>query len=330
MDVNAATEKVTGVDRQQLMGSDFSEYFTDPEKAREGYQEVYAKGFVIDYLLGIRHTSGRVADVLYNATVYKNESGNVAGVFAAARDITQRKLAEEQLASANKELESFTYSVSHDLRAPLRGIDGWSLALLEDYGDQLDVNGCEYLGVIRSETQRMGQLIDDLLQLSRVSRAELKREPVDLSAIARVVTARLQQAEPERTIDFFIEPDLTAQGDAHLLEIVLTNLLGNACKFTGSRAIAQIEFCRSVEQDPQTKLPVAMFMVRDNGVGFDMAHAQKLFGAFQRMHRSSEFPGTGIGLATVQRIVHRHQGKIEGNAELGQGATFTFTLGETT
>ncbi|MGZ9155415.1 MAG: sensor histidine kinase, partial [Candidatus Binatia bacterium] len=225
---------------------------------------------------------------------------------------------------------SFTYSVSHDLRAPLRGIDGWSLALLEDYGDQLDVNGCEYLGVIRSETQRMGQLIDDLLQLSRVSRAELKREPVDLSAIARVVATRLQQAEPERTIDFFIEPDMTAQGDAHLLEIVLTNLLGNACKFTGSRAIAQIEFCRSVEQDPQTKLPVAMFMVRDNGVGFDMAHAQKLFGAFQRMHRSSEFPGTGIGLATVQRIVHRHQGKIEGNAELGQGATFTFTLGETT
>ncbi len=328
MDVNRATESITGVDRGQLIGSDFSEYFTEPDKARQGYQEVYEKGWVIDYPLAIRHVAGKETEVVYNATVYQDEAGHVAGVFAAARDMTQIKRAEKQLETANQELEAFAYSVSHDLRAPLRGIDGWSLALLEDYGPQLDEKARGYLDVVRSETQRMGQLIDDLLQLSRVGRAEFKHASVDLSALAGVVAERLRQAQPERAIEFVIEPGLRGEGDEHLLDIVLTNLLGNACKFTAPCANPRIEFGRSLEQTAQQPAGASVLVVSDNGVGFEMAHAQKLFGAFQRLHKASEFPGTGIGLATVQRIVHRHHGKIWAEAQPGLGARFYFTLGE--
>ncbi|MDO8845028.1 ATP-binding protein [Methylicorpusculum sp.] len=328
MDVNVATEKITGVERQKLIGSDFSEYFTEPDKARQVYEEVYAKGFVMDYPLAIYHTSGYVTDVLYNATAYQDESGHVAGVFAAARNITERKTYEEQLKIANRELEAFAYSVSHDLRAPLRGIDGWSLALLEDYGHTLDEQAQGYLETVRSETQRMGQLIDDLLLLSRVSRGELNNEQVDLSAIAQTVSERLQRAEPERKIEFVIQSNLSTRGDARLLEVVLTNLLSNACKFTALRSEAKIEFFHIIERDKKSNTPYQLFVIRDNGVGFDMAHAQNLFGAFQRLHKASEYPGTGIGLATVQRIVHRHHGRIWAEAHLDQGATFFFTLGD--
>jgi len=227
-----------------------------------------------------------------------------------------------QLQAANQELESFAYSVSHDLRAPLRGIDGWSLALLEDCYAQLDDQARQYLDRVRAEAQRMGRLIDDLLQLSRVTRAEMRQEPVDLSALAHTVAARLKEAQPERQVELVIQPGLTAQGDARLLEIALTNLLGNAWKFTGARPQARIEFGQTeVEGRPA-------FYVRDNGVGYDMAYAEKLFGAFQRMHKTSEFPGTGIGLAIVQRIVHRHGGRAWAEAHVDQGATFYFTLEE--
>ena len=227
-----------------------------------------------------------------------------------------------QLESANKELETFAYSVSHDLRAPLRGIDGWSLVLLEDCGDQLDAQARQYLGRVRTEAQRMGQLIDALLQLSRVTRAEMQRRPVDLSALARTVVARLRESQPERQAEIGIQPDLTTYGDARQLEIVLTNLLGNAWKFTGARPLARIEFGQTeVEGRPA-------FYVHDNGAGFDMAYAQNLFGAFQRMHAATEFPGTGIGLATVQRIVQRHGGRTWAEAVVDGGATFYFTLDE--
>jgi light-regulated signal transduction histidine kinase (bacteriophytochrome) len=229
--------------------------------------------------------------------------------------------ANQQLAAINTELEAFAYSVSHDLRTPLRGIDGWSLALLEDYGEKLDERAREYLDRVRSETQRMGRLIDDLLQLSKVTRAEMQRNPVDLTTVASGIAAQLQEAHRGRRISFAIAPGLTTRGDAGLLQIVLTNLLSNAVKFTGTREEARIQFGRNEQNDESP------FFVRDNGVGFDMAFAGTLFGAFQRLHKDTEFPGTGIGLATVQRVVHRHGGRVWAEAEAGKGATFYFTMG---
>ena len=225
-----------------------------------------------------------------------------------------------QLQIANQELEAFSYSVSHDLRAPLRGIDGWSLALLEDYGEQLDGRAREYLDRVRSETQHMGQLIDDLLQLARVTRADIESRTVDLTAIAQAQTERLRKTHPDRQVEFILQADLTARADPSLLAIVMFNLFDNAFKFTGKHADARIEFGRTNTQGQHA------FFVRDNGIGFDMAYASKLFGAFQRMHKTSDFPGTGIGLATVQRIIHRHGGQIWAEAQVNHGATFYFTL----
>jgi signal transduction histidine kinase len=257
-------------------------------------------------------------------------------------EIAKRKLAEDQLSQLNKslrrhthqietvnqELQAFAYSVSHDLRAPLRGIDGWSQALVEDYGERLDETARDYLSRVRAETRRMGDLIDDLLQLSRVNRDDIRSEPVDMSALAHGVAKRLKGAHSGRHIEFGIQSDIKAQGDPRLLEIALTNLLDNAVKFTAPQPVARIEFGSHMEEDPETKVRRKIFYVRDNGVGFDMAYAHKLFSAFQRLHKADEFPGTGIGLATVQRIVHRHEGRIWAESQVGQGAGFFFTLGE--
>lgn len=237
-----------------------------------------------------------------------------------AKDLLVSRTA--QLEFSNKELESFSYSVSHDLRSPLRGIDGWSLALMEDYGHLLDERARGYLERVRAETQRMGDLIDDLLKLSQFSRTEMKWEKVNLSKIARTVVERLQEENPGRSIQFVIEPSLHAQGDSHFLEIVLTNLLNNACKFTGKIKEAKIEFGKTFIQGRE------VYFIRDNGAGFNMSSAKKLFETFQRMHKQSEFPGTGVGLATVKRIVALHQGKIWAEASLNRGATFYFTLNE--
>ena len=227
-----------------------------------------------------------------------------------------------QLEAANKELESFAYSVSHDLRAPLRGIDGFSQVLLEDYEEKLDEEGKDYLGRIRSGTQRMGHLIDDLLRLSRLTRAELRHEPVNLSALAEKVSMALRESGSEREVAFDITPDLTAHGDRHLLGVAIENLLNNAWKFTGSHDQARIEF--GVEKLEGNNA----YFIRDDGVGFDMAYADKLFGAFQRLHGTTEFPGSGIGLATVQRIIHRHGGQIWAISKVDEGATFYFTLSQ--
>lgn len=234
----------------------------------------------------------------------------------------EQRIAERtaELETANQELESFAYSVSHDLRAPLRGMDGFSQALLEDYAGQIDATGQDYLRRIRAASQRMGQLIDDLLNLSRVTRSEMTLDPVNLTALAHKVITQLQPQPAGRAVQWEVSDPLTGRGDPRLLELVLENLLGNALKFTGKCEHARIEF----GQQAQGAEPV--FFVRDNGAGFDMAYANRLFGAFQRLHSPSEFPGTGIGLATVQRIIHRHGGRVWAEAQPGKGATFYFTL----
>jgi light-regulated signal transduction histidine kinase (bacteriophytochrome) len=232
------------------------------------------------------------------------------------------RLAKSAAEAANRELEAFSYSVAHDLRAPLRGLDGFSQALLEDYADKFDDEGNRYLKHLRESAQQMGRLIEDLLALSRVSRAELVREPVDLSDLARNVTTQLQRAHPDRRIEIAIDAGLVAEGDARLLRIALENLLGNAWKFTGKSAEPRIEVGVTGGEEESA------YFVRDNGAGFDMAYASKLFGAFQRLHSIDEFEGTGIGLATVQRIINRHGGRVWAIGEVDRGATFYFTLSE--
>ena len=260
-----------------------------------------------------------------------------AAIFLVSRIAVARERAEEdrrmkieleqrvlertaELEVANKELEAFSYSVSHDLRAPLRAIDGFSQVLLEDYAGKLDDAGKGYLQRVRAATQLMGHLIDDLIKLSRASLQEMHRENVDLSALAGAVAQELAKSQPERRAEFVIPGGVIAQGDARLLRIVLDNLLGNAWKFTGKTKHARIEFGATRENGKPA------YYVRDNGAGFDMQYVNKLFGAFQRLHSMDEFPGTGIGLATVQRIVHRHGGQVRAEGVSGRGATFHFTL----
>ncbi|MGE5594750.1 MAG: sensor histidine kinase [Hyphomicrobiales bacterium] len=250
-------------------------------------------------------------------------------------DISDRRMTEDtirqlndelrvhahQLEVANSELEAFSYSVSHDLRAPLRTIDGFSSALVEDYSDVLDDDGKHLLDRIRNATRHMGQLIDDLLALSRVARAELVRQHVDLSAMARSVAEELRASDPARNVEFVIAEGVTGDGDARLLRVVLENLLNNAWKYTARHETARIEF-GATQANGATR-----YFVRDDGAGFDMRYADNLFGVFQRLHNVRDFPGTGVGLATVQRIIRRHGGEIEAEAEVEKGACFTFTLG---
>lgn len=249
----------------------------------------------------------------------RDEIGMLADAFNKMTEDLQRR--DIELAAVNEELEAFNYSVSHDLRSPLRSIDGFSQALLEDYGDKLDEQGKDYLGRTRAASQRMGILIDDLLNLSRVTRGDIRREQVDLSSIARLVATELQQEDSGRQVTFEVAEGAVTMGDPHLLRTVLDNLMGNAWKFTGNHPTAKIEF-GVTENDGRPA-----YFVRDDGAGFDMAYAANLFGAFQRLHAMTEFSGTGIGLATVQRIIHRHGGRVWAEAEVEQGATFFFTLG---
>jgi light-regulated signal transduction histidine kinase (bacteriophytochrome) len=256
-------------------------------------------------------------------------ASNVVGASTVARDISDQKRAERSVArakeaaeTANRELEAFSYSVAHDLRGPLRGIDGFSLVLLEDYSDRLDAGGKELLVRVRESAQHMAELIENLLMLARVSRSEIRHDRVDLSAIAQSAARRLRNGDPDRDLEFVVTDGLVAEGDTRLLGIVFDNLLGNAWKFTSKRTAARVEFGRTQHAGSSA------YFVRDNGAGFDMAYSSKLFGAFQRLHGSGEFEGTGIGLATVQRIVHRHGGRIWAEAEVERGATFYFTLGE--
>jgi signal transduction histidine kinase len=278
-----------------------------------------ALGFAGVMVLLVTATGGAISRDLDRAKVARQQAE--AEIRALNLELESRvRERTAQLVAANRELEAFSYSVSHDLRAPLRGIDGWTLAFLEDYAQGLDDQGRTYLERVRTETQHMGQLIDDMLSLSRVGRAEMQREPVDLTALAWDIIGRLRETGPERRAEFVVQEGLTTVGAPQLLEIALFNLIDNAWKFTGKCPAGLIEFGR-MQLDGQ---PV--FFVRDNGAGFDAAYADKLFGAFQRLHKASEFPGTGIGLATVQRILHRHGGWIWAESEVDRGATFYFSL----
>jgi PAS domain S-box-containing protein len=344
-DVNKATEQATGELREQLIGTDFSSYFTDPSKAREGYRRVFAEGAVTDYPLAIRHVSGRIIHVLYNASVFHDETGKVAGVFAAARDVTKRKLAEAELAkhqqhleelvtdrtrdlalanealqSVNQDLGAFAYSVSHDLRAPLRAIDGFSKILQEDYGERLDDEGRRLVQVVRDGAQRMGHLIADILEFSRIGRRALTHTVAQMDDI---VSAALQDLAPSlqgRDLKLIRGQLPPVYGDSEMLKLVWMNLLLNAIKYTSKTDKGLLEIgARPDGAD-------IVYFVRDNGAGFDMQYASKLFGTFQRLHTSADFPGTGIGLAIVKRIISRHGGRVWAEGKVNDGATFYFTL----
>ena len=285
---------------------------------------------------------GRTIFCQWSNTPLREADGTVRGVLSMVQDITVSKRAEEakgalveqlrianetmerqvvertaDLRLANEELESFAYSVSHDLRAPLRSMGGFSKALLEEHADRLDTRGRHYLERIHAGAATMEQLIDGMLQLSRLSRSELKREDIDLADLARKLAASLREDEPGRRVDFVIPDRLPANGDQRLLGSVMQNLLGNAWKFTAREPGARIELGLTAQQE---------YFVRDNGVGFDEQYADKLFGVFQRLHSSAEFEGLGVGLATVRRIVRRHGGDIRAEGVVGGGATFSFTL----
>ncbi len=310
----------------------------DRDRVEQARRAVIERGAPYELDHRIIRPDGAVRWVHEKAQLIRDASNRPVQMLGVVQDITERKEAEEeiqalnaslerrveertaQLEQANRELEAFSYSVSHDLRAPLRIIDGFSRALLEEHAGRLDAEGAEYVRTVRGAAQRMGQLIEDLLALSRVTRSPLRRARVDLSALAERVVAELVRTQPERQAEFRITPGLLVTADPNLLRIALENLLGNAWKFTSKlpRTVIEVGTTRAEGQ--------IAFFVRDNGAGFDMAYADKLFGPFQRFHSAEEFPGTGIGLATVQRIVHRHGGRIWAQATVGQGATFKFTL----
>ena len=339
---NQALARIYNTTVSALVGKTDAEFVPSADEAnrfRSGDMAVLERNSPIDFSEQ-RITTANGEERVFHTTKIPFTTNGIGkrAVLGVSTDVTARVRAEEQLqalnneleervrqrtselAAANKELEAFAYSVSHDLRSPLRGIDGWSLALLEDYGASLDERATGYLSRVRDEIQRMGQLIDDLLSLSRLSRAAMTWECVDLSELVRAHIARLREREPERNVTTHVTPDVAVRGDTVLLGAVVQNLIENAWKFTSRREHAVIEF--GAEPSDQT----ATCWVRDNGAGFDMNHAAKLFAPFQRLHTTKEFPGTGVGLATVQRIVHRHGGRIWAEGVPQEGAVFRFTL----
>ena len=254
-------------------------------------------------------------------------AGEEPTTMVVVRDVTARTQAEKkacqldaEIEAANKEIETFSYSVSHDLRAPLRGIDGFSALLLDDYASRFDARGQEYLRHIRTSAQRMSELIDALLSLSRVTQGDLTREPVDLADLARTIAANLRREQPERQVEILVAQPMEVEGDLRLLRLMVESLLGNAWKFTAKRAHATIEFGVTRNEGRRA------FYLRDNGAGFDPKYASRLFVPFQRLHTSAEFPGAGIGLATVHCIVRRHGGRVWAEGAVDEGAMFSFTL----
>ncbi|HYO52833.1 PAS domain S-box protein [Archangium sp.] len=341
--VNRYLAQMLGYTADEMIGRDLLDFIAPEDRA-----------FTLEHVERQRHgppaviqdfkfarKNGTLIWTLVATSAIHDESGDYIGAMAMITDISQRRAAEEQvrrlneelerriaertaqLEFSNRELEAFAYSVAHDLRAPLRSISNFTLALAEDCADRLDDIGLDYLKRIRASSQRMSELIDGILALSRVNRTEFVETECNLSALARSIAEQLQRWQPERTVRFHFQDGLVDRGDSQLLRLVLENLLSNAWKFTRERPVAEIEFGTLPGNGTGR-----VYFVRDNGAGFDMEYQQKLFGVFQRLHTQQEFEGNGVGLATVQRIIRRHGGRAWGEGRVGQGATFYFTLHE--
>jgi len=342
--VNRFAAELLGYTPEEILGRHLFEFIYQEEHTRsdaklDAQREQGVSVLVNDFRL--RRKDGSPIWTRITACPVQDESGQYLGSLAMVTDISQRREAEQQvrrlnaelerritertaqLEFSNRELEAFADSVAHDLRAPLRGITHFTQALAEDCADKLDATGRDYIQRIRASSQRMNELIDGILAISRVNSAEFVETDVDLSELARSIAEQLQRWQPERTLRFQIQDGLMGRGDAQLLRLVLENLMGNAWKFTRERPVAEIEF--GTLPGEGTGL---VYFVRDNGAGFDMAYQKKLFGVFQRLHTQQEFEGHGVGLATVQRIIRRHGGRVWGDGRVGQGATFSFTLHE--
>jgi PAS domain S-box-containing protein len=337
-DANPYMTELLGYTHSEFVGKELWEIglFRDKVANKAVFSELQESGYIRYENLPLRSNSGKRREVEFISNVYDEDGTDV--IQCNIRDITDRKQAEKevarlyeemeirvaertvQLEAVNKELEAFSYSVSHDLRAPLRHINGFSLALLEDYSDKLDDTGKGYLKQVRDASIEMGSLIDDVLKLSRLSRSVKVIESVDMSEMAGAILDDLKKNDSTRSVEIDIQANLTVQGDRGFKSILLSNLLGNAWKFTSKVKNAKIHFGREMIDGE------SVYFVRDNGVGFDMEYADKLFGAFQRLHTAVEFEGTGIGLATVQRVVGRHGGRVWAEGAVDKGATFYFTL----
>jgi PAS domain S-box-containing protein len=337
---NKTAENITGYSRADIERRNWFEVMAPRQqfpRVHDEFERLLAGGEPSTFEMPLLTATGDERYIVWqNNPIVEN--GQTAGTISFGVDITARRRMEEalrtineqlelrveertaELGAANRELESFAYSVSHDLRAPLRGIDGFTQALVEDYGDKLDERALDYCQRVRKAAGRMGHLIDDLLVLSRITRAEMRLEDVDLSAMATDILALLHEREPQRKLHAHVQAGLRARGDVGLLRILLENLLDNAWKYTHKTNDADIEVGARWENNRQ------VFFVRDNGAGFDMAAAGKLFAPFQRLHSAQEYAGTGIGLATVQRIIARHGGRVTASAQVNQGAVFEFVL----
>jgi PAS domain S-box-containing protein len=338
-DVNPFLLDLLGFSREEYLGKKLWEVaaFQDSEASKSAFLELQQRGYIRYDNIPLHAKNGNSVEVEFVSNIY--DVGLKKVIQCNIRDITERRKAETeihrlngdlerrvhlrttQVEALNRELETFNYSVSHDLRAPLRRIDGFVAELERVCGDDLKATGKEAILEIRSSTERMRTLIQALLKLASVGRSELQCQQTDLSSFAHVIATELQSGDPGRNVEFIVPEDISASGDPVLLRIVMENLIGNAWKFTGLVNSARIEFGVTY---PAGK--PAEYFVRDNGCGFDMRYADRLFGAFQRLHLDDEFPGTGIGLATVQRIIHRHGGRIRAESSAGQGATFFFDL----
>jgi PAS domain S-box-containing protein len=348
--VNPAVERIFGRPRREFLTDPMAyQKYIHPEDypwVASSIQQVFEHGQA-EWVFRIVRADDETRWVSSRSHLIRDEHGLPMRIDSIMTDITDHKRTEEalqklnaeleqrvaertaQLEAINQELEAFSYSVSHDLRAPLRHLNGYSQLLVEEGAGQIGGNAEMYLTRIQKAASHMGELIDALLNLSRLTRGKLYRQPVNLSALVHSIAQALRESEPQRRVEFVIQDGLIAQADETLLQNMLENLLNNAWKFSGHQPLGQIEFGKlsmPSEASPPSQNGLTIYFVRDNGVGFDMAYSNKLFKAFQRLHANDEFPGTGIGLATVQRIVHRHGGKVWAESQVGQGATFFFSL----
>ncbi len=325
-DANRSTETITGFTRDEIIGTDFSDYFTEPSKANMGYKEVFSKGIVRDYPLEIKHKTGDITPVLYNASVYKDESGEIIGVFAAARDITERKEAEkilkqnlEELSRSNKELEQFAYISSHDLQEPLRMIASYLQLLERKYKGKLDDKADKYINFSVDGATRMQNLIDDILDFSRITTRAKELKPTDLESVYNGVISNLEVSIKETKADIVHDHLPVVMADNTQIAQVFQNLISNAIKFR-SEDQPKINITTKEEEDHW------LFAVQDNGIGIDSKHSDRIFEVFKRLHKKRDYPGTGIGLAITKKIVERHGGYIWVKSEIDKGSIFYFTL----